>query len=180
MEDHEIVSLYLHRNEDAIQETDKKYHHYGMKLSMNILKNKSDSEECLNDTYIALWNHIPPTIPQSLKYYLGRIIKNISFNVYKRKKNQEFYILEELEQCIPSSFDVEYEIEKKELTRIIENILKNQKDYMQKIFVLRYWYGESIDHISKQCHLSQNQVKVYLHRIRKKIKEELEKEKMLS
>lgn len=179
MEDKEIVELYFNRNEDAIIETKKKYHRYGMKISMNILKDIIDSEECMNETYLVLWNHIPPDQPQYFKYYLGRIVKNIAISVYRKKKSYQKYeindIFEELENCIPDSSHPCDEIKKNELIDIIQTFLYQKKDIYQKIFLLRYWYGDSLKTIAQKCHLNENQVKVYLHRMRNELKEELKR-----
>ena len=71
MTDYDIVKLYLTRSEKAISETDKKYGTYCLTVAQNILRNKADSEECVNDTYLKTWNSIPPHKPQRLSAYLG-------------------------------------------------------------------------------------------------------------
>ena len=60
MQDGQIVELYFARKEEAIAATSAKYNSYCMQIAMNILHNREDSEECVNDTYLAAWNSIPP------------------------------------------------------------------------------------------------------------------------
>ena len=84
MEDKEIVDLYWNRIEDAIPKTDEKYGRYLRKISMNILCNNEDSEECINDTYLGTWNAIPPHRPERLSTYLGKICRNIAINIYEK------------------------------------------------------------------------------------------------
>ena len=80
MEDAEIINLYWSRQEKAISETDKKYGYYCNTISFNILQNKEDAKECVNDTYWKTWNSIPPQKPHILKSYLGKITRNLSLN----------------------------------------------------------------------------------------------------
>ena len=56
MEDSRIVELYWQKNADAIKETDSKYGAYCFTIADNILHNKEDSEECVNDTWLNAWN----------------------------------------------------------------------------------------------------------------------------
>ena len=83
MDDLQIVELYFCRNEEAIKETDKKYGKLCFGISHNILKNMSDSEECVNDTYLTTWNTIPPTRPKSFKVFICGITRNFSLKRVK-------------------------------------------------------------------------------------------------
>ena len=83
MEDEKIIELYWQRSPQAIDETSRKYGAYCMRLSMNILMNREDSEENVNDTYLRTWNAIPPQRPQFFAAFLGRIARNLALNRYK-------------------------------------------------------------------------------------------------
>lgn len=78
MTDKEIIALYFKRSENAIEQTDEKYGRLCHSISINILNDTRDSEECVNDTYLTLWNKIPPKEPNPFKAYICRIIKNLS------------------------------------------------------------------------------------------------------
>ena len=56
MTDKEIIALYFKRSENAIEQTDEKYGRLCHSISINILNDTRDSEECVNDTYLTLWN----------------------------------------------------------------------------------------------------------------------------
>ena len=75
LDDALIIDLYFSRDERAIGETSGKYGNYCFTISNNILKNEGDAQECVNDTYLKAWNHIPPTKPIRLGTFLGRIEK---------------------------------------------------------------------------------------------------------
>lgn len=72
MEDKQIIELYFARNESAIAETDKKYGAYCRAVAYRILEDRLDSEEIANDTYLLLWNSIPPQRPDPMKLYVER------------------------------------------------------------------------------------------------------------
>ena len=84
MEDEEIINLYWSRSENAISETDKKYGRYCNYIAYNILQDKEDSKECVNDTFLNTWNAIPPKKPTILKAFLGKITRNLAINQYER------------------------------------------------------------------------------------------------
>lgn len=53
MDDKAIIDLYWARSEEAISETASRYGTYCYTIAYNILSNQEDSEECVNDTYLA-------------------------------------------------------------------------------------------------------------------------------
>ena len=185
MEDNKIIALYLERNENAIAETDKKYRKYCCSIAYNILHDKEDSEEAVNDTYLGAWNSIPPHVPDVLQTFLGRITRNISLkkirarNAKKRGSGEFFLVLDEMSEMIPSGHDTENDIEAKELAQFINIFLRSLPETERKVFVCRYWYFDSIAEISKQFGFSESKVKSMLFRTRKKLSNKLETEDYL-
>ncbi|MDR0197178.1 MAG: sigma-70 family RNA polymerase sigma factor [Oscillospiraceae bacterium] len=181
MTDSEILDLYFARSESAIEETSKKYGSYCSTIAMNILQNREDSEECVNDALLNAWNSIPPRKPQVFSSFLGRITRNISLDRYKSrnaKKRGEGNIdalLSELELCVPSNFNVDTVADGNELTRIINKFLESTDEESAAYFLCRYWYGYSVPMIAEKFGAGQSKVKMSLHRTRKKLKTELEK-----
>ena len=105
MDDHEIVDLYWQRDEHAIEATAAKYESYCMKISQNILSDRADSEENVNDTYLHAWQAMPPQRPAILSAFLGKIARNLALNRYKARSAQKrqgdaFALsLDELDDC---------------------------------------------------------------------------------
>ena len=180
--DYDIVKLYLTRSEKAISETDKKYGTYCLTVAQNILRNKADSEECVNDTYLKTWNSIPPHKPQRLSAYLGKITRNLAINRYKlysaqkRGGGETELILSELENCLPSESTTEKAFDEILLTKSIESLLKEQSQEKRRVFLLRYWYAFPISEIATELNQSESKVTSTLFRLRNKLKEHLEKE----
>ncbi len=178
MEDEEIIKLYWNRQEKAISETDKKYGKYCNTISFNILQNKEESKECVNDTYLKTWNSIPPQRPNILKVYIGKIARNLAINQYERKKakKRDYTLeiaLEELNECISSNNNVEKELDYNELVKALNNFLSELSQDKRKIFLERYWYLYSIKEISSNNRISESNTKTILLRIRKGLKDYL-------
>lgn len=182
MEDNKIIELYFNRIETAITETAAKYGHFLHTISMNILQSNEDAEECVNDTYLRTWNSIPPTNPQSLKAYLGAIVRNLSLDRYKRRfagkrAGGEFTsLLSELEECISSHKTPESELENREIAAQISAFLRSISAEKRLLFLRRYYYCDDIKTLAKQFGYSESKVKSSLFALRRKLKNHLEKE----
>jgi len=184
MTDMEIVNLYTQRAESAINETQKQYGGYCTAIAMNILGNRMDAEECVNDTYMKLWNTIPPESPRVLSTFIGSITRNLSLDRYRKAKTQKrstdkAILLSELEEVIPLSSTLEQEIDANELTHTINQFLDTLKKDEMAYFVCRYWYNYSIGEIARKLNASNGKVKMSLHRTREKLKDYLEKRGIL-
>ncbi len=178
MEDEKIVELFFARSEQGIQELNNKYGKICHKLSYNILNNRQDAEECVNDAYLGAWNAIPPTMPNPLQAYICKIVRNISLKLYYRKeaaKRSSTYTIamEEIEACIADPNTVEAEIEVSELARIIESFLDTLTVENRVIFMRRYWFSDSCKDIAEFVGLTEKNISVRLTRIRQKMKEYL-------
>jgi RNA polymerase sigma-70 factor (ECF subfamily) len=180
MNDHELIELYQNRSESAITQTASRYGSYCSAIAMNILKNREDTEECINDTYLKVWNSIPPERPESFVSYIGRIVRNLSINRYRaqnaKKRGGIAVLLGELEDCLPSDVNVENEADARCLGERINAFLETIGENEMLYFVRRYWYADSITEIKKRYNVSESKVKTSLFRTRNKLKEELMKE----
>lgn len=182
MNDKDIIELYFARNEDAIAETAKKYSAYCKAVAENILKNPPDEEECLNDTWLSAWNSIPPEKPNVLKAYLGRITRNLSLNMLRRRKADKrsgfCEVLGELTESVPDGgHSVENALDGKELAAAINDFLKTLSQRELYFFMRRYWYCDSLDKISAQSGVPKSKISSELFRIRARLKKHLLKEK---
>lgn len=178
-EDTKIIEMFLRRQENAIRALAEKYGAVCMRIAHNILNNSSDAEECVNDTYLAAWNTIPPQNPNPLKTYICRIVRNIATAKYHSntalKRNSHYDVaLDELEECLATSSTVEEEISAGELTRLLNIFLENLDRDNRIMFMRRYWYGDSVNDIAVKFGVSANNAAVKLSRIREKLKKFLQ------
>lgn len=179
--DEAIVDLYWERSESAISETAKKYGNYCYVIANNILRNNEDAEECVNGAYLKAWGAIPPERPVIFRSFLGKITRNLSLDKYqerttkKRGGGEVSLLLSELEDCIPSSSNLEAEYESKLVIEAINSCLHAMTSESRIIFVRRYWYADSIKSIASHFMMSESKVKSLLFRTRRNLKINLEK-----
>lgn len=184
MDDEKIIELFFNRSEQAIEEVDKKYGKTCHNISYNILHNKLDAEECVNDAYLGAWNAIPPARPNSLLTYLCKIVRNLSLKRYEFntaiKRNSTYDVaMEELESCLSSPETIESEIALKELTHIIENFLDSLSTENRVIFLRRYWFSDTYSDIAARVGMTEKNVSVRLTRIREKLRNYLTEREVL-
>jgi len=180
MSDAAIVDLYWQRDETAIKETESKYSGYLSKIAYNILSDFEDSKECVNDTYLKAWNSMPSQKPSELSTYLGRITRQVSIDVYRkrnRKKRQSnlSLSLSEIEECVPGKSNPEQETEAALLDELINSYLRGLPSDKRTVFLCRYYFLDSMKDIAENHGLSVANVKTILHRTRAGLKKYLEK-----
>ncbi len=179
--DEAIIELFFERSEEAIQSTMDKYGALLRSLAWNILGNREDVEECLSDTYLSVWNSVPPEHPMYLKAYLCKIARNYALDKVKEKTRskrgggQANLLLEELSECLASQSDTAKTLEINEMGHVISGYLREQPDHRRVIFVQRYFYASSLHDIAEEQGITEGAVKALLHRMRLELKDEFER-----
>lgn len=182
MQDEHIVALYWQRDESAIQETEQKYGSYLTKIAYNILSDLEDSKESVNDTYMKAWNSMPPHKPEILSTYLGKITRQVSIDILRKRSSRkrqasEYAIsLDEIGDCIPAGETPEQAVELQLLAKAIASYLCTLSPQARNTFVGRYYFMDSIRDITEYYGMSKSKVESMLHRTRKGLKAYLEKE----
>ena len=182
LDDEKIIDLYWERNERAIDETDFKYKKYLYVIAFNIVNDKLDCEECLNDTYLGAWNAMPPSKPNSLKAFLTVIMRRVAIKRYHNKSrvrvvpSEMTVSLSEIEAFVSGEEDVEADFDAEKMGQAISNFIRSLSPRRQFIFMSRYYTADSIDVIAKNLNLSRSMVNKELAAIRVSLREALEKE----
>ncbi|NLW70790.1 MAG: RNA polymerase sigma factor [Eubacteriaceae bacterium] len=182
MEDEKIIDLLFERDEKALSALKDKYEKYLNKTALNILGDLTESEQCVNDAYLAAWNTIPPNNPEYLTGYLAKLVRNISIDSLrrslsqKRRAGQYALCLEELEECVPGGECPSAHYEARELSFAIERFLNGVSAEAKEIFIARYFYIKPLKEIAEDEGKSTQAVKSTLFRTRAALKTFLEKE----
>ena len=181
MEDVQIIDLYWQRDERAIRETDNKYGPFCHKVAMNILRSFQDSEECVSDTYGKCWDTMPPQHPMSLRAYLGAIVRNFSISRYRAHHAQKRFsgaevLLSELNDCVPSSENVQRTVEAGELSELISRWLEGLTAEDRTLFIRRYWSGDAVKELAGELGVRPNALTKRLLRLREDLRRSLERE----
>ena len=180
MEDARIIDLYFARSEEAICQTEAVYGRKLFSLADRILHDPQDSEETVNDTYLKVWETIPPKRPAFFYGYLAKICRFCAFGKLDWKKaakrNAEVVSLtEEMSLCIPDRRR-EDELSAKEIGRVLNAFLEGLPQQSRVIFLRRYWFCDTIAEIAAGCGISESNVKMRLHRTRKALAQHLSEE----
>ena len=181
MEDKQIVDLFWARSEAAISETEKKYGRYCHYIAYEILGNNEDAKEVVNDTYLKLWNTIPPRRPEPLKPYVGTLSRQLALDAYKAQTAQKrggrvTLVLDELSECIPDTDSGEDIGESVALSDALTRFIRSLPPKTRNIFVRRYFYMSSVAEIAKDFSMKESNVTMHLLRTRKKLELFLKKE----
>lgn len=177
-----IIKMLNERSEQGLSELSSRYGKVCGSIAYNILDDKRDVEEILNDTWLAVWNSIPPKSPDPLSAYVYRIVKNLSLKKLRHRsadKRSKYYeiSLEELMECMPSvAPDSSSDEENSGLTDVVERFLHTLSKRNRVVFVKKYWYFKTVSDISEETKMSETSIKVLLHRLRKQLKAFIEKE----
>lgn len=180
MDDLMIIELYFARDEQAIKETDIKYGKLCFSMANNILSNDEDSEECVNDTYLSVWNKIPPTRPSNFRAFICKIVRNLSikkleFNLRLKRTQNVTVSYAELEEVLPDTRTApEWEYEN--LGKIISDFLDSEKEDARNVFIRKYYFFDSISDIAARYSFTESKVKNMLYHSRNKLREILKKE----
>lgn len=182
MQDAQIVALYWQRDESAIEVTQKKYESYLSKIAYNILSDWEDSQESVNDTYMAAWNSMPPHKPEILSTYLGKLTRRISIDLFrkrnrlKRQASQYALSLSELEDCASPGSSPEDAMQTRILAEAINRFLRTLSKDARNLFIGRYYFMDPLKEVAAYCGIGESRAKSILYRTRCSLKAYLQKE----
>ena len=182
MEDGKIIDLYWARSQQAIAESEEKYGPYCHTIARRILDREEDAEECVHDTWLHAWNAMPPQRPGVLSAFFGKLTRNLSLDRWRRLRaakrggSQVEVALHELEDCLPDHRRPDEELEAGETAALIADFLRRQPKLDRMLFVRRYFHLEPLDSLARRFGLTTGQIKSRLHRMRQRLKAELERE----
>ena len=175
--DAEIVELLRQRSDEGLTYLERKYNRFCYRIAMNLLGQKEDAEECVNDAYMAVWNTIPPNNPDSLSAYVGKVTRNIAVSYIRkrealRRKCCGTVLLDELVECLPDT-DAPDPADDLTLKDALNAFFSALSEEDRAIMVRRYYDGEPTAQIAKDLSLRPGTVRVRLHRLRERLREHL-------
>lgn len=181
MEDEEIIELFNARDERALRVISLKYRALCMSVSDNILRNHEDSAECVNDTFLKVWESIPPAKPKSLAAYIAKIARNNALNRFRAEHREKrgggavMQLYEEFGEQLASPYSVEDTAERKEVLEAINKFLHKTGSRGRRIFLRRYWLCESIPELARRFMTTENSISASLSRTRSELVKYLKK-----
>ncbi|MBQ8397580.1 MAG: sigma-70 family RNA polymerase sigma factor [Clostridia bacterium] len=186
MTDATIMTQLHARDETALAALEQAYGRLCRSIAQNVLGSAEDAEECVNDTWLRIWQSIPPARPSSLSAYAGMITRRLAINRYHAataaRRDARAVVTtpyDELAELIPADGEVGDRLEAEALAGAINAFLATLKTEDRLLFVRRYWYLDPPTALAAQLGVSENTLYVRLHRMRKRLRAYLEKQNLL-
>ena len=184
-DDSDLMLLFESRDEQAITETQARYGMICSRLVNRILHDSQDTEECINDTMLEIWNAIPPAKPKIFRAFLITVAKRNALNRQEKKQaikrggKEQDISLEALPDAFASETDTALAAEQRIMKAALRRFLSSLPQEVRMIMIDRYWMKCSVSDIAKTYGMSKSAVKMSLLRTRKKLEEFLRKEDLL-
>lgn len=180
MDDLTIIELYFARDEKAIKETDIKYGRLCFSVAINVLGNDEDSEECVNDTYLSVWNTIPPTRPSRFAAFICKITRNLSlkrleYNKAQKRTPTAIVSFHEFEDFLPDN-TIMPDVDNQEIGKKIGDFLRTKSPVVRTVFIRKYWFFDTVSDIAAKYSFTESKVKSMLYHTRNELREYLRKE----
>lgn len=172
----ELVSALENRDSSALEKIEQNYGALLHKIAFNLGLSQSDAEECINDTYLKVWDTIPPAKPKSIRSYICMlmrrlVIDRIRYNTADKRTGTIYIeVAEELESCL----DVEaMVIDELCIPEILNRFLEKQSSDNREIFLRRYYEFENTKTIAHDMMIGVNTIEKRLSRMRAELRKML-------
>lgn len=182
MEDAQIVTLFLARDEAGIRAASDKYGGRLRQLGFRLLPDRLTVEECENDAYLLAWDSIPPHQPRDYLFpFLARLMRHRVLDACRslRRRNEIARLTaltRELEECLPGPDQTQAVVDALALGESLNAFLRALPEEPRNIFLRRYWFFDPIADIARRYGLTQSKVKTTLFRTRQGLRDHLSKE----
>ena len=184
MEDAQILRLFNARDETAIGESRRKFGPLIRALALRLLQSREDAEETENDTYLKVWNAVPPAQPLPLAPYFSAVCRRTALDRLRArtraKRGAGAYeeSLSELAEVIPDGDDGRMYADAVALKDALNAFLSALTPDARLIFLRRYWWFCSVEEIARDRGMTQGAVKMSLSRTRARLKDYLKEEQL--
>ena len=177
----EMKAALVRRDEAVLEAVKRRYGAYVRKIAFAVLRSEEDAEEVENTVYLKLWRSDAEALPEDLKAYLGMLSRQTAVDRLRsisaaRRGSREYELaLDELQEVLtdPRSEDPADRLALKDaMSRFIKSLPARERQR----FLGRYWYAMSIRESTEAFGMKDSAVKTALHRMREKLREQLEKE----
>lgn len=181
MEDETIIQLFWARSQDALTQIQQKYGKLLQHIAGNILHDPRDVEEAAADTYLRLWNSIPPNRPQHLQSYAAKLARNAALDILRtrnrgKRDTRSDILFSELDECIAASGHISARLEEQELVELINRYLRTLDGSSRNLFIRRYFAMDELEKLAADFGMTKHTVSARLYRVRKGLQKYLRKE----
>lgn len=127
--------------------------------------NDEDARDVVQNSFAVLWEKKEDVTPEKAKSFLFQVAYRQSIDLYR--KNHRVTYKEEVDD------ERTTEQQRSDLKRVLDKALQQLDERSRALVLLKDYEGYSYEEIGKITDLSSSQVRVYLHRARKTLKDYL-------
>ena len=159
-----MLALYL----QAIDQ----HRHRILSFAHYSLRVREDAEDVTQEVFIKLWQHWQKIDHEKLGAWLMRVAHNSVIDHVRKQRPQQANLdhYAEVEDQVGKESDAN-QFDQQHFKSQLQNAIKSLEDPFRSIVIMRDIQGMSYEEIQGSLELSASQVKVYLHRARRKLRE---------
>ncbi|MEW6768028.1 MAG: RNA polymerase sigma factor [Pseudomonadota bacterium] len=181
----ELVRRAVARDGDAFRQIMKKYNQRLYRVARGILRNDADAEDVVQEAYVRAFTHLDGFRgDSSLATWLSRITINEALGRLRaRRPTVDLSAIEsqpaaEIIQfpLASKSEDPEKTMAQRQLLHLVEQATDNLPEVYRIVFITRVIEGLSVEDTAEILGLRPETVKTRLHRARKLVREQLDKQ----
>jgi RNA polymerase sigma factor (sigma-70 family) len=177
MDDNQYISQVIAGNTASFAVLINRHKDLVYTIAMNITRNREDAEEVAQDVFLKAFQKLSAfRMESSFQTWLYRIAYNEAISRVRKNKTKLFDLVEEISGNIPDE-DVEDDIaglDEQEQKLVVSRILDQLPEIDRVLVSLFYLDNQSINEIIQVTGMSESNVKVRLHRVRKRIYADLQ------
>lgn len=142
------------------------------RLALSITANRAEAQDVVQDTLLKVWEHRAEWEQiGSLEAYAITICRNRALDATKRAGRSNA----QLDEAAPITGQAPHlQMEAREQLSLVQRLMQELPEAQRTIMQLRDIEGMSYQEIADTMGISETQVKVYLHRARTKIKQQID------
>ena len=139
-------------------------------LASYLLKDRSEAEDVCQEAFVKLWQHRDSIDPLKVKSWLMKVTRNGCLDRLRRRR-----VTEELGDAADQN-EASGPLQDTQRTELAQRLVRSITglgEPYRSLVVLRDIHQHSYEDVATVLELSLSQVKVYLHRARKRLREQL-------
>ena len=185
-DDAELVRRALARDDTAFRIIMERHNRRLYRIARGILRNDTEAEDAVQEAYVSAFTHLDGFRgDSSLATWLARITMNEALGRLRRKRlavdldtfeaqRTEAQIIQ-FPQTVASD-DPERTMEQREILQLVEQATDNLPEIFRIVFITRVIEGMSVEETADLLGLQPETVKTRLHRARRLVREQLNKQ----
>ncbi len=137
-------------------------------LARYLLKDASEAEDAAQEVFVRLWKHRKVVDAERVRPWLMKVTRNECLDRLRRRRPED-----ELDDIAEAEGGPLMKLQQAELSQWLQLAIGQLKEPYRSLVVLRDVQQHSYEDVAQTLELSLSQVKVYLHRARKQLREQL-------